>query len=61
VPHPLVNRKSDPNYQQLSAYIEKELVIAFKQLIAAKGLNVSEGLEEALRLYAAAAESQRPK
>jgi uncharacterized protein YaiL (DUF2058 family) len=47
----LVNRKNDPNYQQISAYVDKDLAIRFKQLIASKSLNISEGLEEALQAY----------
>ena len=49
----MVNRKNDPNYQQVSAYIRKELVIEFKQFLAVSDLNISEGLEEALALYLA--------
>lgn len=45
------NRRFDPNYQNISGYVSKELAIKFRQHIAAKGLKINEGLEEALRIY----------
>jgi ribosomal protein L28 len=45
------NRRFDPNYQNISGYVSKELAIKFRQHIAAKGLKINEGLEEALRMY----------
>jgi len=47
----LVSREDDPNSLQISAYVQKDLAIQFKQLLTAKGLNIGEGLEEALALY----------
>ena len=45
------NRRFDQNYQNISGYVSKELAIRFRQHIAAKGLKINEGLEEALRAY----------
>ena len=46
-----LNRRSDPNYVQVSGYLPKELVLQFKQILLLKGLSVQEGLEEAVRGY----------
>jgi hypothetical protein len=45
------NRRFDQNYQNISGYVSKELAIRFRQHIAAKGLKINEGLEEALGAY----------
>lgn len=51
--HALVSKKDDPNYQQVSGHVPKDLAIRFKQHLAAKDKKLNEGLEEAITAYLA--------
>ena|GEM_PF-3967786 len=47
----LANRRTDPNYKEVSGFIPIDLLRQFRQHIAGKGLKVNEGLEEAIFTY----------
>lgn len=47
----LANKKQDPNYEQFSGVVPKDLSRRFRQVIAAKGLKLSDGLADAMREY----------
>lgn len=49
----MANKRLDPNYEQISGVVPKEVSRRFRQIIAAKGLKISDGLAEALQDYVA--------
>ncbi|NEP08916.1 MAG: hypothetical protein F6K14_01425 [Symploca sp. SIO2C1] len=49
----MVSKRADPNYQQISGYIPKEIGTEFKIACTRMGVNHSEGLEQAVTLWLA--------
>ncbi|MEM6426155.1 MAG: hypothetical protein AAF728_13505 [Cyanobacteria bacterium P01_D01_bin.128] len=47
----MTNRRSDPNFVQVSGYLPKDLVLRFKQRLLLSDKSVQEGLEEAVSLF----------
>ncbi|HEY9596700.1 MAG TPA: hypothetical protein V6D33_03410 [Cyanophyceae cyanobacterium] len=47
----MANKRLDPNFEQISGVVPKEVSRRFRQIIAAKGLKISDGLAEALQDY----------
>lgn len=45
---PVVTKRDDPNYAQVSGYVPKDLARRFKIACTSKDISQSEGLEEAL-------------
>lgn len=48
---PVVSKRDDPNYSQVSGYVAKALALRFKVACTAKELPRSEALEEAIALW----------
>jgi hypothetical protein len=46
-----VNRRSDPNYAQVSGYIDKNLAMQFKITCTATEVSQTDALEEAVALW----------
>ncbi|MFB2975332.1 hypothetical protein [Microseira sp. BLCC-F43] len=47
----MARRRDDPNYAQVSGYINKELAMRFKVACTAKEVSQTDALEEAVRLW----------
>ncbi len=47
----MASRSSDPNYQQISGHVLKDLVIDFKTKCLRKHISHSEALEQAIELW----------
>lgn len=47
----LMNRRKDPNYAQVSGYIDKELAMRFKIVCTASEKSQTDALEEAVALW----------
>jgi ParG len=47
----VARRRDDPNYAQVSGYINKELAMRFKLACTAKEVSQTDALEEAVRLW----------
>jgi hypothetical protein len=47
----LANKRQDPNYEQVSGVVSRDVSRRFRQVIAARGLKISDGLEEAMQEY----------
>jgi len=46
-----VVRRNDPNFAQVSGYLPKEMALRFKIACTAKEISMTEGLEQAVRLW----------
>jgi hypothetical protein len=47
----LTNKRKDPNYEQITGLVPKEISRRFKQLLAIEGLKISDGVTEAIKFY----------
>lgn len=47
------NRRSDPDYSQVSGYVKKEVALQFKATCTLQEISQAEALEEALALWLA--------
>jgi hypothetical protein len=47
----LTNKRKDPNYEQITGLVPKEISRRFKQLLAVEGLKISDGVTEAIKFY----------
>ncbi len=47
----MTNKRKDPNYEQITALVPKEISRRFKQLLAVEGLKISDGVTEAIKFY----------
>ena len=47
----LVTRKNNPDYVQVTGLIKRELAVALKFYCVEQGLNLTEGLEEAIESF----------
>lgn len=57
----MVSKRADPNYQQISGYILKEIGTEFKVACTRMGVSHSEGLEQAVTLWLAQNTQQSTK
>lgn len=49
----VASKRDDPNYQQISGHIPKEMATEFKVACTRKGVSHSDGLEQAIALWLA--------
>jgi hypothetical protein len=49
----VASKRDDPNYQQISGHIPKEMATEFKVACTRKGVSHSDGLEQAIDLWLA--------
>lgn len=56
----VTNRRSDPNFVQVSGYLPKDLVLRFKKILLMKDYSVQEGLEQAVQQYVDKEEHNAP-
>jgi hypothetical protein len=49
----VASKRDDPNYQQISGHIPKEMATEFKVACTRKGVSHSDGLERAIDLWLA--------
>ena len=47
----MTNKRKDPNYEQITGLVPKEISRRFKQLLAVEGLKISDGVTEAIKFY----------
>jgi hypothetical protein len=47
----LVDRRKDPNYQQVTGHVQKDLALQFKIFCMEQRITIAEGLEEAIALF----------
>ena len=47
----MTNKRKDPNYEQITGLVPKEISRRFKQLLAIEGLKISDGVTEAIKFY----------
>jgi hypothetical protein len=49
----VASKRDDPNFQQLSGHVPKEMATEFKVACTRKGVSHSDGLEQAIALWLA--------
>ncbi len=47
----MVNKRKDPNFEQVTGLVPKDLSRRFKQFLAWKGFKISDGVTEAIEFY----------
>lgn len=56
----VASKRDDPNYQQISGHIPKEMATEFKIACTRKGVSHSDGLSQAIALWLAHTEQPTP-
>ncbi|MBD0261175.1 MAG: hypothetical protein ICV78_00215 [Tolypothrix sp. Co-bin9] len=54
----MVDRRRSNDYRQFSAYIPRTLYVKFKKMLVDKELNISEAIEDALKIWIQIQESK---